>query len=116
MDVSTTAGPSGPLSSFSHDDWVDIKQLFVKACEQYEGAFSGLERLCVAVMLIHCHTASEPAEALPLFRAIIHECHRCLLVHPDPSVLFFPLDAQLQEHATRSITPFSCHSWVNLLI
>jgi len=51
MDVSTTAGPSGPLSSFSHDDWVDIKQLFVKACERYDCAFSGLERLCIAVIL-----------------------------------------------------------------
>ena len=64
----------------------------------------------------HCHTASEPAETLPLFRAIIHECHRCLLVHPDPSVLFFPPDSQPQEHATRSSAPFSRHSWVYLLI
>ncbi|KAJ3567029.1 hypothetical protein NP233_g6629 [Leucocoprinus birnbaumii] len=71
MDVSTTAGPgdSSPTNTaFTYEDWLDLKQLFAKACEQYD--------------------FDDPAETLPLLRGIIHECHRCLLAYHDPSVLF----------------------------
>ncbi|KXN86208.1 hypothetical protein AN958_10396 [Leucoagaricus sp. SymC.cos] len=71
MDVSTTAGsgdPSPAESVFTYEDWLDLKQLFVKACEQYE--------------------LDDPAETLPLLRGVIHECHRCLLAYHDPSMLF----------------------------
>lgn len=41
MDISTTAGPGDPLSdsTFTLSDWLDLQQLFVKACEQYECMF-----------------------------------------------------------------------------
>ncbi|KAF5362109.1 hypothetical protein D9756_002132 [Leucocoprinus leucothites] len=71
MDVSTTAGPgdlSLSTSTFTYEDWLDLKQLFAKACEQYE--------------------FDDPSETLPLLRGVIHECHRCLLSYHDPYVLF----------------------------
>ncbi len=47
---------------------MDLKDLFAKAAEQYEGGSA--------------------AEALPLLRGVVHECHRFLIYYQDPSVLF----------------------------
>ncbi|KAF9454419.1 hypothetical protein P691DRAFT_642964, partial [Macrolepiota fuliginosa MF-IS2] len=73
MDISSTAGPGEPApsdSDFTYEDWLDLKQLFNKACEHYE--------------------FGDVAETLPLLRGVIHECHRCLLAFQDPSILFTP--------------------------
>ncbi|KAK7039277.1 hypothetical protein VNI00_010182 [Paramarasmius palmivorus] len=70
MDTSSVAtkGQSSEAPVFDLGDWRDLKDMFTKAAEQYE--------------------SSEAAEALPIIRGVIHECHRCLKVHHDPSLLF----------------------------
>ncbi|KAG6816534.1 hypothetical protein H0H87_005396 [Tephrocybe sp. NHM501043] len=69
MDVSSTAGP-GTLTenpSWTYEDWEDLKELFTQAADQFENA--------------------DPAEALPIIRGVIHECHRFMLTYSDPTVL-----------------------------
>lgn len=75
MDVSSIArGPSPVVvqeeGEYTIEDWRDLKELFAKAAAQYEG--------------------DDPAETLLLLRAVIHECHRFLRHHRDPSLLFSP--------------------------
>ncbi|TCD71717.1 hypothetical protein EIP91_005483 [Steccherinum ochraceum] len=54
------------------EDWENLKELFSKAAELCE--------------------LDETAEALPLLRAVLRECHRMLTIHPDPSIIY--MDAQ----------------------
>ncbi|KAF8643004.1 hypothetical protein AX16_009249 [Volvariella volvacea WC 439] len=70
MDTSSTAtrGTQIDRDTCDYDDWEDLKELFAKAAEQYE--------------------SDDVAEALPLLRGVIHECHRFLITYDDPSVLF----------------------------
>ncbi|KIY46382.1 hypothetical protein FISHEDRAFT_47375 [Fistulina hepatica ATCC 64428] len=71
MDSTTTAERGAHTTAKSAcdiDDWEDLKDLFQKATEQYE--------------------QDDDAEAAPLLRGVIHECHRFLLHYHDPSVLF----------------------------
>ncbi|KAF8634642.1 hypothetical protein AX15_000787 [Amanita polypyramis BW_CC] len=71
MDTSSTARRGTALeekTTCDLDDWDDLKELFARAAEQYEG--------------------SDATEALPLLRGTVHECHRFLRFHPDPSALF----------------------------
>ncbi|KAG6828502.1 hypothetical protein H0H92_007778 [Tricholoma furcatifolium] len=70
MQVSATSRPESfsENPSWTYEDWEDLKDLFSQAADQYENA--------------------EPAEALPIMRGVIHECHRFMLAYPDPSVLF----------------------------
>lgn len=67
---STTAHGSHPTGQVcTYEDWQDIKELFAKAAEQYNAP------------------ETDAVEAMPLLRAVIHECHRFLLFYPDPSDL-----------------------------
>ncbi|KAJ7601001.1 hypothetical protein C8J56DRAFT_911830 [Mycena floridula] len=69
MDSSSTAAAgSETKTTCDLEDWEDLKELFNKAAEQYE--------------------SEDAAEALPLIRGVIHECHRFLIFHEDPSVLY----------------------------
>ncbi|KAG6879049.1 hypothetical protein C0992_005538 [Termitomyces sp. T32_za158] len=67
MDVSSIAGsgisPENP--SWTYEDWEDLKELFIQANDQFENAGA--------------------AEALPIIRGVIHECHRFMVAYPDPS-------------------------------
>ncbi|KAK0442377.1 hypothetical protein EV421DRAFT_1710710 [Armillaria borealis] len=71
MDTTSTAfvgAQTEARKSCDFEDWMDLKDLFAKAAEQYEGGSA--------------------AEALPLLRGVVHECHRFLIYYQDPSVLF----------------------------
>ncbi|KAF8638411.1 hypothetical protein AX17_002236 [Amanita inopinata Kibby_2008] len=71
MDTSSTASrgmSQDERMTCDLDDWDDLKELFAKAAEQYEG--------------------DDASETIPLLRGVIHECHRFLIFYPDPSVLF----------------------------
>jgi len=42
MDISSTAAPGDPSpaeTTFTYDDWLYLKNLFVRACEQDESEF-----------------------------------------------------------------------------
>ncbi|KAJ7286089.1 hypothetical protein C8J57DRAFT_1286692 [Mycena rebaudengoi] len=62
MDVDVGTQPTNT------EDWDDLKELFARAADRYE--------------------ADDVPEALPLLRGVIHECHRILILHEDPSVLW----------------------------
>ncbi|KAL0954071.1 hypothetical protein HGRIS_005221 [Hohenbuehelia grisea] len=69
MDTTTTAGRGIRVEDkCDFEDWEDLKDLFAKAAGLYESA--------------------EPSEALPIIRAVVHECHRFLVYYHDPSVIF----------------------------
>ena len=53
--------------------------------------------------------------AIDILRAVIHECHRCLKFHPDPSVVFAaPLHKKKVEPARpRPAPPLPIHEWYN---
>ncbi|KIK56987.1 hypothetical protein GYMLUDRAFT_138519, partial [Collybiopsis luxurians FD-317 M1] len=67
-----------------YEDWEDLKDLFGKALEQYEG--------------------EDASSALPLIRGVIHECHRFLLFYEDPSVLFSNPN-NIPGHSPDTLTP-----------
>ena len=71
MDTSSTAfggSQTEARTECSYEDWLDLKDLFRKAAEQYEEGSAD--------------------EALPLLRGVIHECHSFLNMYDDPSTLF----------------------------
>ncbi|GJE93801.1 hypothetical protein PsYK624_099630 [Phanerochaete sordida] len=59
------------------EDWENLKELFARASEAYE--------------------ADDIADALPLLRAVIRECHRFLVAHPDPSVIYTGADPSAHD-------------------
>ncbi|KAK7039274.1 hypothetical protein VNI00_010179 [Paramarasmius palmivorus] len=89
MDTSSVAtkGSEGSSTVFDMEDWEDLKDLFTNAAEQYE---SGLSAFLYhkSLLTFPAYADSEAAEALPILRGVIHECHRCLKIHHDPSLLF----------------------------
>lgn len=71
MDTTSTACEGVHLSkknTCDYSDWQDLKDLFARAAASYE--------------------VNDVAETLPLLRGVIHECHRFLVIYPDPSILF----------------------------
>ena len=100
--LTTTARGGYPTGQVcTYEDWQDIKELFTKAAEQYNGEHNVPNTLQTTTpprvlrvppqMLIRCMETKAPetdaVEAMPLLRAVIHECHRFLLFYPDPSEL-----------------------------
>ena len=94
--------PTGQVCTY--EDWQDIKELFAKAAEQYNGKHvpnisnpaSPMHSPNSLLLLLHSVTNAFPkykasetdaVEVMPLLRAVIHECHRFLLFYPDPSEL-----------------------------
>ena len=52
--------------------------------------------------------------AMPILRAVVHECHRCLKIHPDPSVVFAaPLHKKKLEPPPRPAPPLPIREWYN---
>ena len=52
--------------------------------------------------------------AIHILRAVIHECHRCLKFHPDPSVVFAaPLHKRRQEPPPPPTPPLPFREWYN---
>ncbi len=91
MDTSSTARASTSLNekkTCDMDDWEDLKDLFAKATEQYEGIKHSTSFVFLDPDDPLCRSGNDAAEGLPLLRGVIHECHRFLHVYPDPSVLF----------------------------
>ncbi|GAW08537.1 hypothetical protein LENED_010598 [Lentinula edodes] len=87
MDTSSLALKGTQTTSKStcdYEDWEDLKDLFSKAVEQYEG--------------------NDASDALPLIRGVIHECHRFLLFYQDPSVLF-SIPHNIPGHSPEALTP-----------
>lgn len=73
-------------STADYEDWENLKLLYARAQERYDGPSS------TAISPIPECSSSPPADdvtqALPLLRAVVRECHRFLIVHPDPSVVY----------------------------
>ncbi|KAF8957140.1 hypothetical protein BDZ97DRAFT_122237 [Flammula alnicola] len=85
MDTSTTAGPGqegADRTICDQEDWEDLKELFAKAAEIYE--------------------TQSPTESITLLRGVIHECHRFMLVHQDPSVLYATPQTEKSKASTQS--------------
>ncbi|KAJ7849976.1 hypothetical protein B0H14DRAFT_2764127 [Mycena olivaceomarginata] len=66
--MDTSSEPVPPEVESHLEDWEDLKELFARAAEQYEG--------------------DDVNEALSLLRGVIHESARFLLLYEDPSLLF----------------------------
>ncbi|KAI0676180.1 hypothetical protein C8Q78DRAFT_963187 [Trametes maxima] len=73
------------LRSADFEDWENLKELFARAAERYD--------------------ADDIPEALPLLRAVVRECHRFLLDHPDPSVVYADPPAHRSSRSPDAITP-----------
>ena len=73
-------------STAGYEDWENLKLLYARAQERYDGQYS------TAMASIASRSFSSPADdvpqALPLLRAVVRECHRFLIDHPDPSVVY----------------------------
>lgn len=97
MDTSAIAGPGqagSDQASFSLEDWKDLRDLAIEAKNTYDG-----------------HDLSA---AIHILRAVIHECHRCLKFHPDPSVVFAaPLHKKKVEPRPPPAPPLPIHEWFN---
>ncbi|KII86044.1 hypothetical protein PLICRDRAFT_44498 [Plicaturopsis crispa FD-325 SS-3] len=87
MDTTTTAGPGlQDRTTCDYEDWEDLKELFAKTTNTYEG--------------------EDAADALPLIRGVIHECHRFLEYYQDPSVLFAaPPNIRHPRESPSTLTP-----------
>ena len=69
------------------------------------------DRFCLLFSKILEHDLST---AIPILRAVIHECHRCLKFHPDPSVVFAaPLHKRKAEPPPPRTPPLPIHEWYN---
>ncbi|KAJ7068075.1 hypothetical protein C8F01DRAFT_1116782 [Mycena amicta] len=85
-DMDTSQPPLAPDNDKSEsEDWNDLKELFSRAADQYEN--------------------DDVHEALPLLRGVIHECHRLLLLYPDPSCLFAEPPRRSRSPEPISISP-----------
>jgi hypothetical protein len=93
MDTSSIVGPGQATSNkafksdFDLEDWKDLRDLATEAKKTYDGKknspYDLPDRLFTVSIIDHDFSA-----AIPTLRAVIHECHRCLKLHPDPSVVF----------------------------
>ncbi|KAI0693379.1 hypothetical protein C8T65DRAFT_760617 [Cerioporus squamosus] len=73
------------VRSADYEDWENLKELFARAAERYD--------------------AEDIPEAIPLLRAVIRECHRFLLDHPDPSVVYADVPVHRTSRSPDAITP-----------
>ncbi|KDQ19474.1 hypothetical protein BOTBODRAFT_41677 [Botryobasidium botryosum FD-172 SS1] len=67
------------------EDWEDLKELFERAMNEYEGP--------------------DPLSSLSLLRGCIHECDRIQRLHPNPSVIFAPLPSTSETESFGPTTP-----------
>ncbi|TFK81206.1 hypothetical protein K466DRAFT_502552 [Polyporus arcularius HHB13444] len=73
------------VHSADYEDWENLKELFARAAERYD--------------------ADDIPEAIPLLRAVIRECHRFLVDHPDPSVVYANHPVGRHSRSPDAITP-----------
>ncbi|KAI8985628.1 hypothetical protein BD414DRAFT_515406 [Trametes punicea] len=73
------------VRSADYEDWENLKELFARAAERYD--------------------ADDIQEALPLLRAVIRECHRFLIDHPDPSVVYASPTSYRSSRSPETVTP-----------
>jgi hypothetical protein len=66
---------------------------------------------------VHCLKiiAHDLSGAIRILRAVAHECHRCLKIHPDPSVVFAaPLHKKKAQPRPRPAPPpLPMREWYN---
>jgi hypothetical protein len=117
MDTSSIVGLGQAASNkaeFSLDDWKDLRDLATEAKNTYDGKkkippYDLPDILFTVKILDHDLSA-----AIPIIRAVIHECHRCLKFHPDPSVVFAaPLHKKKPERPPLPAPPLPIHEWYN---
>ncbi|KAH9951068.1 hypothetical protein B0H21DRAFT_705756 [Amylocystis lapponica] len=72
-------------STVEYEDWENLKELFSRAAERYD--------------------SDDIAQALPLLRAVIRECHRFLKVHSDPSIIYAESPQHRQSRSPDAMTP-----------
>ncbi|KAH9852005.1 hypothetical protein C2E23DRAFT_828614 [Lenzites betulinus] len=86
ISILSSPRPKGKLvRSADYEDWENLKELFARAAERYD--------------------ADDLPEALPLLRAVIRECHRFLMDHPDPSVVYADPQRSRSSRSPDAITP-----------
>ncbi|KAI0730410.1 hypothetical protein C8Q76DRAFT_613591 [Earliella scabrosa] len=73
------------VHSADYEDWENLKELFARAADRYD--------------------ADDLPEALPLLRAVIRECHRFLIDHPDPSAVYTDPHVHRSSRSPDAITP-----------
>ncbi|KAH9912096.1 uncharacterized protein BXZ73DRAFT_107642 [Epithele typhae] len=71
--------------SADYEDWENLKELFARAAERYD--------------------ADDLPEAVALLRAVLRECHRFLIDHPDPSAVYTDPGCHLPSRSPETITP-----------
>lgn len=112
MDTSSTAGP-GQLrldrTTYTLEDWEDLKELFSKAVDIYESEFVTMS---ADKPNISYYTDQEPQETIPFLRAVIHECHRFMKVYQDPSSLYAPPAQPEQPTKLRSSNARVFPEWI----
>lgn len=136
---SQSSSPAASLAHVKHfhsadyEDWENLKELFARAADRYDGTSLLLSRPTQPLLppvlfshrrtLHHLHsrslihpylapphanstiTADDIPEALPLLRAVIRECHRFLLDHPDPSAVYADPQSHRSSRSPDAITP-----------
>lgn len=87
------------------EDWENLKELFSKAAELCERAHVSAHTE-TNPLLTKAHDADdEYAEALPLLRAVLRECHRMLTIYPDPSIIFMNAQNVRSSSPAEAVTP-----------
>ena len=114
-----------PARSADYEDWENLKELFARAADRYDGVYLLLFPHLLLFFLLHtCSSpisssigsanaypplrsppADEFLEAVPLLRAVIRECHRFLIDHPDPSVVYADPRPNRSSQSPEAITP-----------
>lgn len=124
LDTSAIVGsgqaPSNESKSFDLEDWKDLRTLATEAKEVYDGKFIPfcvvrpiirLDKLIVYCLKIIDHDLSS---AIEILRGVMHECHRYLKIHPDPSVVFAaPLHKKKAEPPPQLPTLPVVREWFN---
>jgi hypothetical protein len=117
MDTSSIVGPGQAASNkteFSLEDWIHLRDLATEAKNTYDGIKKNppydLPDILFTVKILD-HDLSA---AIPILRAVIHECHRCLKFQPDPSVVFAaPLHKKKPEPPPLPAPPLPIREWYN---
>lgn len=100
LDTSSIVGPGqapANKASFGLEDWKDLRDLAIEAKKIYDSKvilffLSFFLRMIYPIisysLLFHISLDHDLENAIQSLRAVIHECHQCLKIHPDPSVVF----------------------------
>lgn len=117
MDTSSIVGLGQAASNkaeFSLEDWKDLRDLATEAKSTYDGKIKNSPYDLPDILFTVKILDHDLSAAIPIMRAVIHECHRCLKFHPDPSVVFAaPLHKKKPEPPPLPAPPLPIREWYN---